>query len=127
VIKKLFASINPKSKEEIAAAIKNLAGFQGKAEKHKSILYIFEANLRLSLGNLDVAKSLFLKGLTQAPYLASAYVDLGKLLYREYDMPGEWSCWDTARKIAPDYNLLQEVNDKEAFYESRYPEYFNLN
>lgn len=125
-VKQLFASINPGKEEYMLGAIQKLIHYQQTAQKHQAVLYLFEANLRLSEGNPRLAKKLYLKSLKLSPYLVGAYHDLGNLFSKEYDMQSAWACWDIARKVMPNHNILKEISKNEVFYEKTFPEYFSF-
>ncbi len=124
-LKNLLVAIgNPKNKEEAIKRVSDLKGFQKLTDKRKAMLFVFEANHQGSLGKHQEAINLFLKALNQNPFLAGAWKDLGDLFFKSYMPLESWRCWDVARKISPNHDLLKPIEAFEKNLASTHPEYF---
>ncbi len=58
------------------------------------------------------------------PFLVGAWVDAGLFSYAGWQTQRAWACWDAARAIAPESDMLKAVDELEASLRKRHPEYF---
>jgi tetratricopeptide (TPR) repeat protein len=124
-IKKLFEVIgNTKDKEEALKRVSDLQEFQKLTNKRKAMLLVFEANHYRALGGHQQAVKSFVRAFEQNPYLAGAWKDFGDLFFVAYMPIESWRCWDIARRISPDHELVKAIKVFENNLATNYPEYF---
>jgi len=116
-----LAARDPAAQRQAAAVLRQL---RPKAGGKQHILKLYEANIRVSLGEQTTARLLFADVLQANPALAGAYKDAGDLYYRNFDTPHAWRCWDIAHRLAPQFANVKSVDAFEAAIAARYPEYF---
>jgi tetratricopeptide (TPR) repeat protein len=123
-VKKMLASINPKSQEEAEKAVETLAEMHTQSKDRKHVLLIFEANVRQSLKQADDAKKNFKAALAVNPYIVGAWKDLGDVYFHQFDTQAAWRCWDHARELKPTHGLLKTVAELEQNLVTNFPELF---
>jgi tetratricopeptide (TPR) repeat protein len=115
---------NSKDKEAAERAIAALRQGRAAAGPKAYVIGIFEANHEIVAGRPARAHALFVEALRANPDIAGVWKDLGDLLYRQF-MPAEaWLCWDTGRKLAPQFGNFEPVNRFEQQLARDHPEYF---
>ena len=124
LVRQLSAAMSARGKAGLAAAIPVLQQLQKADLEKRYMLVLFEANDHVGLGQVDVARPLFISVLTGHPWLAGAYKDLGDVQFRQFDMARAWRCWDAGRRMAPALGLFATVNQHETSLLQQHPEYF---
>lgn len=127
----------PKNATEYAAIRRILmeTGVQQAPEKDY-LLAMFAANHFISINNKQASHSqqdlqnrkkaiLTLKrAITQNPWLTGAYVDLGNIYFKDYEVFKAWSYWNYARHLMPDHALLATVDQMEQKARRDFGEFF---
>ena len=72
----------------------------------------------------DPAIAAFDQALGTNPDMTAAWVDLGHLFYRSYDMERAWACWDIARNLQADHPSLTSILEMEQDLVTRHPGFF---
>ncbi len=124
VLQYVLALKGPKTKDEAKKMLAALNVLEEKSLHRGYVVKITKANIQTSLGNRPEAKKLFLEVITASPHITGVYINLGKLLFDEYNAVMAWQCWDMARKIAPEHPMLTNVTAHELRLEKTYPEFF---
>lgn len=124
LVRQVNAAIGAQGKAALSAAIPVLQQARWRTTDKGYILTLYEANDRQSLGELAVAKPMFVSVLDANPWLAGAWKDLGDLQFRQFDMAHAWRCWDAGRQIAPTLSIFASVNQFERQLVQQHPEYF---
>lgn len=123
-VRRVNAAIGASGNAALTAAIPVLQQAHWDNMEKGHMLTLFEANDRQALGQLDVARPMFVSVLNSNPWLAGAYKDLGDLQFREFDMARAWRCWDAGRRMAPGLSIFSSVNQLEKSLLQQHPEYF---
>lgn len=123
LVRKFASSVNPGDKAGFSAAIQTLQSLRSQTMSKRHMLLLYEANDRVKLGERDTLP-MFASVLRTNPGLAGAYKDLGDVLFINFDMPRAWRSWDQGRRIAPQLNLFDAVNQFEQKLLRDHPEYF---
>lgn len=125
-LRDLLSSLKPPANEKAAVeATETLHRLAAHAEESgRHVLKLFEANNLSAAGDVQAAEKLFVDALATNPSLTGAWKDLGDLHFRRFDMKGAWICWDLARTISPEHEMLKPVNDFESRLMKDHPEYF---
>ncbi|HVR38573.1 MAG TPA: hypothetical protein VMU84_05720 [Thermoanaerobaculia bacterium] len=123
-VKALLGALNPRSEEEAKASVATLTRLAPLAGDKAHVTGIFRANMERSLGNNDVATSLFVAALTKNPFITGVWKDLGDILDTGYDAGDTWRCYAIARLIAPSHSLLAEVDRREAALRKEHAAFF---
>jgi hypothetical protein len=89
-----------------------------------AVLDVFEAEVRMSVGEAKEAKALLVRAVTANRRLTGAYKTLGDLYLAAFDAKRAWRCWDIARALFPSHPILAQVSRFEQTLLTRYPEYF---
>lgn len=113
-----------KTKEEAERAIAGLQKARADAGDKAYVLGIFEANHHRALRRPNEARALFVAALRANPYITGVWKDLGDLAFGQIEPAAAWVCWDTGRRIAPQFENFQQVNDFEQRLVREHPEYF---
>lgn len=108
----------------LAAAVPVMQSMRAQTTRKRHILQLLEANDRAKLGERNAALSLYASVLRANPLLAGAYKDMGDALFAGFDMPRAWRSWDAGRRIAPQLNRFEAVNQFEQKLLREHPEYF---
>jgi len=87
------------------------------------VLDVFEGNLRITMRD-EKGRELLFDALKLNPYLTGAWHDLGDTYYRAFRLQEAWTCWDTARRIAPTNPMMKQVNQLEQAFRSKNPQFF---
>ncbi len=119
-----LAILNPKSKEEAEKALPVYEKLRARAGAKEHVLMIFEANVRLSLGQGDKAEKLFLRVLERNPYIVGVYKDLGDIYFNKYLTNQAWQCWDLGRRLAPEFKNFKQINEFEQTLVREHAEFF---
>jgi hypothetical protein len=122
VFKIISGALEPATRKEAEKALENLQGINSAGLAKGYIIEIFKANIADSLG-LDASK-IFLIALERNPHLTGVYNDLGRHYYSRYDSLSAWNSWDLARRVCPEYPMLDSVAKLEARLKRLHPEYF---
>jgi hypothetical protein len=123
-VQAVIKAMNPSDKAGLNAAVQVMQSMRPQTMRKRHILQLFEANDRAKLGDRGTALQLFAGVLRANPALAGAYKDMGDTLFAGFDMPRAWRSWDAGRRIAPELNLFDPVNQFEQRLLSEHPEYF---
>lgn len=123
-VRTVLASMNPTNKAGLAAAVPVMQSMRTQTMRKRHILQLLEANDRAKLGERNAALSLYASVLRANPLLAGAYKDMGDALFAGFDMPRAWRSWDAGRRIAPQLNLFEAVNQFEQKLLREHPDYF---
>lgn len=123
-VRQVSATMGAKGKAALIAAVPVLQQAQQHTIGERHMLKLFEANDHQMLGQLDLARPLFVSVLTTHPWLAGAYKDLGDLHFRQFDMGRAWRCWDAGRRLAPALGIFSSVDRFEETLLKQHPEYF---
>ena len=115
---------NSKDKDEAERAIAALRKARSEAGDKAYVLGIFEANHHSRVGRPADASALFVAALRANPYIAGAWKDLGDLRFGQFMVAEAWICWDTGRKIAPEFENFRPVTQFEERLVRDHPEYF---
>jgi tetratricopeptide (TPR) repeat protein len=118
------AVINANDKAALTAAIPVLQQLQTQSTERRHLLALNEANDHQGLGELAIARPMFVRVLSVNPWLAGAYKDLGDLQFRQFDMARAWRCWDAGRRIAPNLSIFSGINQLENTLLQQHPEFF---
>jgi tetratricopeptide (TPR) repeat protein len=121
---KFISAMQAESEAELRNAITTFVDLRSKASTNSFLLKLYEATCRRRLLDFDKASKLFLEVLKANPALASAYKDLGDLLYIRYDTPRAWRCWDIGRRLAPQFKYFGPLSEYEKSLVEKFPEYF---
>ncbi|MFT6346617.1 MAG: tetratricopeptide (TPR) repeat protein [Myxococcota bacterium] len=70
------------------------------------------------------AMDLFNRALSQNPLLAGAWIDLGKILYKDFNATEAWRCYDIAKKLSLNHSMLKPIYEAEKRMVLRHPEFF---
>lgn len=115
----------PGEGDDIAAYTKS---FQTVADhvtaSNKYELNVHLADLYLRQGDAQRAFDMLAHALGQNPYLTAAWVSLGDIFYRQYDMEAAFACWDAALAIAPEHSLVVKKREYRDSLAAEYPEFF---
>lgn len=114
--------------EKLTAALQanDAAGLQAMEAPAGDVSYIvkvFRGGLIME-NDPETAYKLYVEALEAQPSLSGAWKDLGEIYYRTFEAVDAWRCWDTARRLAPRHQLLEEVNALETRLRGTYPDYF---
>ena len=120
---RLGSALGVKNRADAAAAITTLESLRPTTTKGY-VLDLFIANDQKTLGNVVVARDLFVKVLDANPEISGVYKDLGDALVMAYDTPRAWRSWDTGRRLAPKFANFRAVDQLEGSLVSGHPEYF---
>jgi hypothetical protein len=123
-VHRLLESLNPASEAAARKALTVLASLRKSAGDKRYVTYIFEANIRTSLGQESTAIENFRSVLAKQPLLTGVWKDLGELYLGGYDAQRAWICWDAARRLAPTHPLLKDVGAREEKLLADYPDFF---
>ncbi len=66
----------------------------------------------------------YLKAIEANPCLTGAYVDLAKILQSQFQTYQAWKCWEIARSIAPDHQMVKGFIQLEKQLLTMHPEFF---
>lgn len=88
------------------------------------MLHIFQGGVKATQGQPREAIQLYLQALQGDPYVSGAWKDLGELYYETYDGERAWQCWDVARRLRPQHEMLKPVDELEAEILKHSPGYF---
>jgi len=119
-----FLDIEPKSEEEAKAAVATLGRLQLVAQRKAYVAGIMRANHQQNLGDHEAAFRNYRSALKANPLLTGVWKDYGQLLLHRYQADEAWHCWDTARKIAPQHPLMNDIDELEARLLQQNPGYF---
>ncbi len=67
---------------------------------------------------------MYMNAISQNPWLATAYADLGDALFGNGDSMLAWTCWQEAERMKPDLSGLKKVFELKVNAEKEFPEYF---
>ncbi len=114
--------------EKLTAALQGndaagLQAIEGPAGDMSYVVKVFRGGLIME-NEPETAYKLYVEALEAQPGLSGAWKDLGEIYYRTFEAVDAWRCWDTARRLAPQHQLLQEVKALETRLRGTYPEYF---
>lgn len=115
---------NRKDKESTEKALKGLESINREGLMRGYVIDIMIGDGQMSLGDYKKAEESFLKALKANPYITGVYKDLGDLFNSSYDTVSAWQCWDTARFLYPDHEMLQQINEYEKWLTKNYPDFF---
>jgi tetratricopeptide (TPR) repeat protein len=110
--------------EDDAQALKLFDSIDRPNLRHRHVLDVFRANSTAGAGDPARAIELFRRALAANPYLTGAYIDLGGVLFRTYEVPAAWQQWDVARKLAPAHPMLEMVTSLEQRLVESHPRFF---
>jgi hypothetical protein len=123
-IQAMARAVSAKDPNGLRQAVGTFGMLRLKAQSHRYVLSLFEANDRVLLGEPDKARSLYADVLQANPTMAGAYKDIGDFYFRSFDTPRAWRSWDIARTLAPLFPTVGAVTQFERTLTTRFPEYF---
>lgn len=123
-VRAVSGAMNPRDKAGFQAAVQVMQTMRAQTMSKRHMLQLFEANDRMKLGEHRTALPMFASVLRANPALAGAYKDMGDTLFVSFDMPRAWRSWDQGRRIAPQLDLFEAVNQFEQKLAREHPEYF---
>lgn len=123
-VRTVSGAMQPRDKAGLSAAAQVMKTMQAQTMSKRHVLQLFDANDRIQLGERAAALPLYASVLRANPALAGAYKDMGDALIVGFDMPRGWRSWDQGRRIAPQLNLFEAVNEFEQKLAREHPEYF---
>jgi len=136
-VKELVAAINPTSFSKDPQKMLNILNrAEKKAGGGAALLLIYKANNLISsskslpkniIEKEEKPQELFYRALSQNPFLANAWIDLGKIFHSNYNSFDAWQCYDIAKKLSPNHKMLEQIYKTEQQIELYHPEFFNLN
>lgn len=109
--------------EQPEKAVANLRSLEAKVP-NPQVLKIFQAGFLLPQGEIVKAREQYLAALTLNPGIVGAWKDLGDIYYSNYETGLAWRCWDLARRLAPEHDMVGEIEKREKALRTGYPEYF---
>lgn len=101
-----------------------LSALRDKTIVPRSAISVLIANKQAEAGNLKTAIDEMTSALLDAPYYVGAWHDLGGFYFSAFEMQKAWACFEQARRLNTDHQLLSGINRFEAQLRARHPEYF---
>ena len=119
----LFQALAEGNSDPIAAA-RLLETIEDNAGANRHMLQILHGGWLYMADDMLGAFRLYQPALAANPNITGAWKDVGDIQYNRYDMGNAWMCWDVARQLHPQHEMLQQVNLLEERLLSTYPEFF---
>ena len=107
-------------------AVQGFQALRARAGARGYLLNAFEAPVRRSLKQNDVARGILADLLSVNPRVTGAWKDLGDLYLTAWDFDRAWACWQRARQLSPSFPTLKDVAAVEQRLEGAHPQYFRL-
>ena len=109
-----------------AEAMEIFNELQRKAGRDVAELLVLKANILAVHRKTSEAIKVMQEALQLNPLLVGGWVDLGRLYLQDYQTSEAWKCYQMAKQIYPQHQMLKVVYDMEKKIESTYPEYFAM-
>jgi hypothetical protein len=122
----LIATLQPKNKEEMEAAISTLRAMKRDDLSNAYVIDEFLANDLVEMGRVDEALPLFAAAIKGNPFLAGYYKDVGDAYRTSFHPDFAWFYYDVGRTLpgGADAPVISQMNKYEAQLETRYPQFF---
>ena len=120
----IMGALEPTTEAEARLGLKALRDLRGAIGPHDRVLDIFAANLLVNLGEVGDGYALLRGYLTEQPHSAGPLHYLGLVLYGLYEHGDAWVCFELARHVDPEHQLVRGIDGYEQALVSRYPEFY---
>ncbi len=105
-------------------ALEALASIDATALEKAYVLDIFRATNHANKGESGKALELYMGVLAVNPFVTGVWKDIGDVHRKGYDAWSAWACWDVARRIAPGHMMLTDVDARETWLRTQFPDLF---
>ncbi len=123
-MEQFMAALGAQTEEEVRASMPTYAALRSADSPHTRILKVLEANLAASLADATTARRLFVEYLLEQPHSAGPLRDFGQLLMASYQHPDGFRCFDAARRVDPDHDLVKHIGEWEQGLRERNPDFY---